>query len=262
MTSTGSRPRERRTPSIPPGPSELDAAGYRDTDGDGVREDKAGNPIELRLYARSQSATDQRVAKLIAGWLEAVGVQIDLQVIDEGAMSDKIYNYKGDTFAPDYDMFLWYWYSDPDPNFILSVLTEAQIGAWSDTQWSDPEYDPLYASSRRPSTRSAQGARLEDAADRLRPEPVHHADVPGVARGLRRHAVDRVGQDAVRGRPVIYTQYNIDSYLFAEPSRRPRRRRTEAAALRASSSPWSSRSGSSPSSPRVVVRRRRRAVEE
>ena len=33
--------------------SELDAAGYTDTDGDGVREDKAGDPIELRLFARS-----------------------------------------------------------------------------------------------------------------------------------------------------------------------------------------------------------------
>jgi DUF917 family protein len=54
------------------------------------REDAAGKPIELRLFARSQSATDQRVGKLIAGWLEAVGLQIDLQVIDENAMSDKI----------------------------------------------------------------------------------------------------------------------------------------------------------------------------
>ena len=51
--------------------SELDAAGYKDTDGDGVREDKAGKPVELRLFARSQSATDQRVGKLITGWLEA-----------------------------------------------------------------------------------------------------------------------------------------------------------------------------------------------
>ena len=60
-------------------------------------------------------------------------------------MTDKIYNFKGDTFAPDYDLFLWYWYSDPDPNFLLSVLTAAQIGSWSDTQWSDAEYDRLYA---------------------------------------------------------------------------------------------------------------------
>ena len=68
----------------------------------------------------------------------------DYQVIDEGAMTDKIYNFKGDTFAPDYDLFLWYWYSDPDPNFILSVLTKSQVGSWSDTQWTDAEYDRLY----------------------------------------------------------------------------------------------------------------------
>ena len=198
--------------------SELDATGYKDTDGDGLREDKAGKPIELRLFARSQSATDQRVGKLITGWLEAVGLKIDFQVIDEGALTDKIFNFEGDTFAPDYDLFLWYWYSDPDPNFILSVLTAAQVGSWSDTQWSDPEYDRLYAQQQTTlDSRSAQAAHLEDAADRVLPEPVHHADLPGVARVVQRRAVGGLGQTPSGDGPVIYTQYNIDSYLFAAP---------------------------------------------
>ena len=198
--------------------SELDAAGYLDADGDGVREDKAGKPIELRLFARSQSATDQRVGKLIAGWLEAVGVTIDFQVIDEGAMSDKIYNYKGDTFAPDYDMFLWYWYSDPDPNFILSVLTEAQIGSWSDTQWSDAEYDRLYTQQQTTLDTEARKElvwKMQQIAYDQSPyitltypewlEAYNDAQWTG---WVRTPSGDG---------PVIYTQYNIDSYLFAEP---------------------------------------------
>lgn len=198
--------------------SELDAAGYRDADGDGIREDKAGEPIELRLYARSQSATDQRVGKLITGWLEAVGVKIDFQVIDEGAMSDKIYNYKGDTFAPDYDIFLWYWYSDPDPNFILSVLTEAQIGSWSDTQWSDAEYDRLYTQQQTTLDTEARielvGKMQQIAYDQ---SPYITLTYPEWLEAYNDAQWTGWVRTPSGDGPVIYTQYNIDSYLFAEP---------------------------------------------
>ncbi len=198
--------------------SELDTAGYKDTDGDGVREDKAGKPIELRLYARAQSATDQRVGKLITGWLQDVGLKIDFQIIDEGAMTDKIYNYKGDTYAPDYDLFLWYWYSDPDPNFLLSVLTTGQVGWWSDTGWSDKEYDRLY---------QQQQTTLDDQARKdliWQMEQMVYEQSPYVTltypEWLESYNDTQwtgwVKTPAGDG-PVIYTQYNIDSYLFAEP---------------------------------------------
>ena len=198
--------------------SELDAAGYTDSDGDGVREDKAGKPIELRLFARSQSATDQRVGKLIAGWLEAVGVKIDFQVIDEGALSDKIYNYKGDTFAPDYDLFLWYWYSDPDPNFILSVLTEAQIGSWSDTQWSDAEYDRLYTQQQTTLDTEARKElvwRMQQIA--YDQSPYITLTYPEWLEAYNDTQWTGWVRTPAGDGPVIYTQYNIDSYLFAEP---------------------------------------------
>jgi peptide/nickel transport system substrate-binding protein len=198
--------------------SELDTAGYKDTDGDGIREDKAGKPIELRLFARSQSATDQRVGKLITGWLEAVGLQIDLQVIDENAMSDKIYNYKGDAFAPDYDMFLWYWYSDPDPNFILSVRTTSQIESWSDTHWSDPEYDRLYAQQQTtidPEARKQLIWKMQQIAYDQSPyiTLTYPEWLESYNDGQWTGWVKTPSGDG----PVVYTQYNIDSYLYAAP---------------------------------------------
>jgi len=122
---------------------ELDAAGYADRDGDGVREYE-GEPIELRLAARSQSLESQNCGKLITGWFEEIGLDIDYQVIDDGALGDKQYNYDGDDYAPDFDMFIWGWGGDVDPNFILSIMTTNSIESWSDCMWSNEEYDRLF----------------------------------------------------------------------------------------------------------------------
>jgi len=121
----------------------LDAAGYTDGDGNGIREYK-GKDIKLRLYARSESPESQNCGKLITGWFEEVGLNIDYQVIDDGALGDKQYAYVGDQYAPDFDLFIWGWGGDVDPNFILSILTTDSIEAWSDSIWSNAEYDKLF----------------------------------------------------------------------------------------------------------------------
>jgi peptide/nickel transport system substrate-binding protein len=64
--------------------------------------------------------------------------------MDDGVISDGIYNMKGSTFTPNYDMFLWGWGGDPDPNFIMSIFTTDQINSWSDCAWSNPQYDKLF----------------------------------------------------------------------------------------------------------------------
>ena len=125
--------------------ADLDAAGYEDVDGDGLRETKEGKKLDLRLYATSQSLESQSAAKLIVGWFEDVGVKTTLQVMDSGALLAAQYNFQGDTYAPDFDMFVWYWTQDPDPALMLSVPTSSNIGGWSDTLWWTPEYDDLNA---------------------------------------------------------------------------------------------------------------------
>ena len=120
----------------------LTAAGYPLKNG--VRLNKQGKPIVLRLWTRSDSESSQSAGKLIAGWFDQLGLTIKLSVMDNGAIDDGLYNMKGNTFDPNYDMFLWGWGGDPDPNFILSIFTSSQINAWSDCAWSDPQYDKLF----------------------------------------------------------------------------------------------------------------------
>jgi peptide/nickel transport system substrate-binding protein len=118
----------------------LDEAGYEDADGDGIRDFK-GRPIKLRLWALNSSTQSQSAAKLIAGWYKDIGLDIDYEVVDEGVYNDRIWNYDGDTYAPDFDMYLWTWYGYADPGQTIDSYTTAQIENWNEPCWSSLEYD-------------------------------------------------------------------------------------------------------------------------
>ena len=121
----------------------MEEAGYTDTDGDGTREDKQGKPIELRLWARDISPESQVQGKLIAAWLGDIGLKIEYTVVDEGALGDSIWNFKGDTYAPDYDLALWDFMGYIDPGDSAACFTTDQIGNYNEMNWSNKEYDRL-----------------------------------------------------------------------------------------------------------------------
>ena len=64
-------------------------------------------------------------------------------VIDEGALEDRLWNYDGDTYAPDFDLYLWDWDGFDDPGQTLATLTTSQIETWNEPCWSNAEYDRL-----------------------------------------------------------------------------------------------------------------------
>ncbi|MEI6727026.1 MAG: ABC transporter substrate-binding protein, partial [Actinomycetes bacterium] len=122
----------------------LEQAGYRDINGDGVREYR-GKPIVLRCMVASEGPEQQAEARLIAGQLARVGVRTRLEVVDPGVMNDRTWNYDGQTFAPDYDMFVSGWDGYFDPGQTLSCFTTGQIEGWNEPSWSSAEYDRLCA---------------------------------------------------------------------------------------------------------------------
>jgi peptide/nickel transport system substrate-binding protein len=121
----------------------LDEAGYTDGDGNGIREYE-GKDIVLRLWALTGDLEGQNAVKLTAGWLRDVGVKARLSVLDEGVYYDNIWNYDGDTFAPDFDIYYWQWGNGYyDPGQTLDCYTTAQIEGWNEMAWSNPEFDRL-----------------------------------------------------------------------------------------------------------------------
>jgi peptide/nickel transport system substrate-binding protein len=112
----------------------------------GVRVDHQGKSITLRLWAPTSSVGQQVTGKLLAGWFRALGLKITFQVLDDGTISARTYNFTASGgYAPDFDMQLLYAFGDPDPTWMLSLYTTSQIGNWSDTGWSNAAYDRLYA---------------------------------------------------------------------------------------------------------------------
>ena len=119
----------------------LDEAGYK-LGANGLRLYR-GKPIELRLWTTTDSAPAQTALKLVAGWFKKLGLKLEVAVLDTGALQDRIWNFKGDTYVPDFDMYIWDWAGYSDPGQTLSAEITAQIGNTNEPCWSNAEYDRL-----------------------------------------------------------------------------------------------------------------------
>jgi peptide/nickel transport system substrate-binding protein len=123
----------------------LEDAGYRDTDGDGVREmPNGGEPLILRYYTQTNDQNTIRAAPFIKSWLADIGIQADVTAMSSGRLGDEIN-------AGTYDLFHWGWVPDADPDSILQNWTcgdrppNAQTYGDNDAYYCNPEYDRLYA---------------------------------------------------------------------------------------------------------------------
>jgi peptide/nickel transport system substrate-binding protein len=118
----------------------LDDAGYLDTNNDGVREMPDGtSPLIYRLNWPSDSIDGPRLAELLGEMWRVVGVDVEPQAMDPDALTAACCP------AFDFDVMLWGWGSDPDPNLLLSVMTTDEIPTGSsETGYSNPEFDELY----------------------------------------------------------------------------------------------------------------------
>ena len=163
----------------------LEDAGYTDRDADGVREDAAGHELSFRLAALDEYPEDLTAARMIVGWCRDVGIRLRLEHLDERSFSDAIFN------DADYDLFVWSWGGDVDPGFILSTFTTSQIMGWSDSQYSNPDYDRLFV-------RQAQAL-----------DPAHPDDIT-----RRKAYTDAMQKILYRDDPYVVLWYNVNLQAY------------------------------------------------
>jgi len=115
----------------------LDEAGYP-MDSDGVRTDpQTGEPLRMRIPVSQGTSGAVIAGQLIVGYLEEIGIEVELLPVTDG----KMYDYWE---AGNFDAYIWYWTGDPDPNYQLSVFTTDECLSLSDGCWSNTEYDAMF----------------------------------------------------------------------------------------------------------------------
>jgi peptide/nickel transport system substrate-binding protein len=115
----------------------LNDAGY-EMGSDGVRVDpQTGKPLTMRIPVSQGTSGAVIAGQLIVGYLEEIGIDVELLPVTDG----KMYDYWE---AGNFDAYIWYWTGDPDPNYQLSVFTTDECLSLSDGCWSNTEYDAMY----------------------------------------------------------------------------------------------------------------------
>lgn len=120
----------------------LDAAGYRDTNGDGLREDKEGNSFQLELITGTFSNLIEiptAAVQLLAGWLGQIGIPVSVTQLEAGALEAR-------TAGPakgggGWDLLVASHWGSPSPHDLL-VLGKSTDRA-NRSQWSNDKFDQL-----------------------------------------------------------------------------------------------------------------------
>jgi peptide/nickel transport system substrate-binding protein len=136
------QPDNLRTFNIDLAKQKLDAAGYV-LNSDGKRLDKEGKPINLRLYYPNSDDNYPKVAQFVQSWYGQLGIGVTQQSYDSATLGEIVLPPEGDGTAK-YDIELWGWVGNPDPNALLQIFRCDAIGSTSDSQYCNPTYDQLY----------------------------------------------------------------------------------------------------------------------
>ena len=198
----------------------LAAAGYTDTDGNGILNDphNGGKDIKLRLWARAESPESQKTGSLLTGWFRDLGLKIEYQVMDDGIYYDSIWAYQGNTYSPDFDMYLWNYDGYADPGDTLASFITSQIENWNEPCWSNAEYDAVVAEANTtldPQKRKELVWRAQQIFYEQSPEIA--TDYPDKLEAINTAKWDGWTRMYGGKGAAFYTSYTRDSYLNLKP---------------------------------------------
>ncbi len=172
----------------------LNEAGYRDRNGDGVREAPDGTALRFTLLANAELPLRIRGAELVRTWLKDVGIAVEVRVMDDASLIDLVWPdfdvCKGRRF--DLAMFGWSAPVMTRPTALRDLFhSNCQVGTINIGGYKNPQIDRLgeqLAITVRPERQKQLAAAMQKlvAADL----PVHVLFYPDVIMAYRQAAYD------------------------------------------------------------------------
>lgn len=99
-----------------------------------------GTPLVFDMLVRREAPEERDIASYLQFVWSEIGVDVDYRVVDEATLSTEVYAYA-------YDTVIWYWSSDPDPNYMLFCQSKYSWAGWSDNMYFNESYDDNYNAS-------------------------------------------------------------------------------------------------------------------
>ena len=114
-------------------------AGYKDTDGDGILNDKSGNNVVLEFMAPSEWQDEVKMVKLIAEQVKELGIGITPKIIDLDTYYEFSYTPKEDQF----DIAISSEEPGPNGSWMWEFVRSAEGGGlgWNQSDYANPEMD-------------------------------------------------------------------------------------------------------------------------
>ncbi|MBC7597146.1 MAG: ABC transporter substrate-binding protein [Kineosporiaceae bacterium] len=193
----------------------LDGAGYK-RGSDGMRTDKTGEPLDLRLMGRTSNPQHAQMADYIKPWLKEIGINVEVTMQSDNQVNN-------DSTLGKYDLYFTGFGLGPDPDFQLSVNTCSSYpnsdgsGSLSENNWCDPAFDTLFTAQHTELDSAKRAIIAKDAFAMIYKAAVN--DVIFYAQSLEAYRSDRFGgfdkQPATTG--VIGGQNGYWGYYSATP---------------------------------------------
>jgi peptide/nickel transport system substrate-binding protein len=215
----------------------LDAAGYL-LDANGKRLDKEGKPIVLRLAHPNTNDSYAKSAQFVKEWYGQLGIDVSVQSYDSDTLANLVLP------PPDgkakYDIELWGWSGNPDPNGLTIVFRCDQIDNLSDSQYCNPEYDKLYdlQSTQAGAERHATLAKMQNLIyDEAPYDILYYDSALDVYRNDRFAGWQRMPADGTPFFTYGMLDYTLLTDATAQPSATPEAQAPSASAAGPSSAP-------------------------
>jgi len=145
----------------------LSSHGWRDSDKDGIR-DRDGQPLAFHLLVSSVSTIRKTYARLIQEQLRQVGVQVEIDEVDNSVVSERL-------AAGKFDAVMLAWQTDPTPSSgVPQVWTRGGFGRSNYLRYDNPAFDALVDKATSAATRAQARVAWRGAIETV------NADAPAI----------------------------------------------------------------------------------